>query len=488
MGQKSLVRLLFVLAVLAGVAFILNLVNRTDSGGDSGGRTSERVLPDFALNEVAQVRIKTGSGELNIKAGDKGWTVAEREGFPADVTKVIGLIKKVWDLKPIQTQPGGSTLTERFSLVDPSKAADAPGKTATVLSFLSKDGKEVGALWLGKTYDRKENQPSPFGGGMSTTPVGRYVKAPGSEDICLVNETLSEVVTDPADWLNKDFVKVDKLKSISIKSGTASDDWKLTRDSAEGDLVLDAPKAGEDVDNLKTSPMKTAFSSVSFEDIVKADEIKDKPFKTTFAIETFEGFNYQFVVTDKNDLNELFLKVDVTGKFEEKRKPGEEETDEEKKKKDEEFAAELKRKQDKLAAENALEGRIFKVRSWNVENLIKKRSELMKSKEPAVPSPADGAPGGLPGGLQLPGVNAPVPAPKPAESAPKPSAEAPKPAAEAPKPAAEAPKPAAEAPKPAAEAPKPAAEAPKPAAEAPKPAAEAPKPAAEAPKPAAEAP
>ena len=187
MGQKSLVRLLFVLAVLAGVAFILNLVNRTDSGGDTGGRTSERVLPDFALNEVAQVRIKTGSGELNIKAGDKGWTVAEREGFPADVTKVIGLIKKVWDLKPIQTQPGGSTLTERFSLVDPSKAADAPGKTATVLSFLSKDGKEVGALWLGKTYDRKENQPSPFGGGMSTTPVGRYVKAPGSEDICLVN-------------------------------------------------------------------------------------------------------------------------------------------------------------------------------------------------------------------------------------------------------------------------------------------------------------
>ena len=70
MGQKSLVRLLLVLAVLAGVAFILNLVNRTDSGGDTGGRTSERVLPDFALNEVAQVRIKTGSGELNIKAGD----------------------------------------------------------------------------------------------------------------------------------------------------------------------------------------------------------------------------------------------------------------------------------------------------------------------------------------------------------------------------------------------------------------------------------
>ena len=46
--------------------------------------------------------IKESGTELNLAKKDDVWTVKERADYPADFDKVSALIRKLWELKPVQ--------------------------------------------------------------------------------------------------------------------------------------------------------------------------------------------------------------------------------------------------------------------------------------------------------------------------------------------------------------------------------------------------
>ena len=154
--------------------------------------------------------------------------------------------------------------------------------------------------------------------------------------------------------------------------------------------------------------MKSAFSNAQLEDVFIGEEKKENPTDTTtFKIVTFDGFNYEVSVGEKNDLNELPLSLKVAATLPEKREAGEEESAEEKTKLDKEFDDRIAGLKKKLEQEKKLEGHVFKVRSFMVDSITKKRGELMAEK-PESPAEAEVAPGiTLPG---LPPQAAPAPA------------------------------------------------------------------------------
>lgn len=486
MGTKTLIRLVIALAVLGGIAAILHFAG---SGGAvsevSSSTNKKKIFEDFPINDIAKVVIKQKDASITLTKGAASWEVAERGGYPANAEPVVGLLRKIWDLNIVQPITIGRTQYGRLGLLDPSAADTKAEEAATLLTFQNKEGKDLASLWLGKVYERSEGRPDPFGGGMAKTDAGRYVKRGDGNSVYLVGETFADVKTEAPEWLDKTFFKVEKIKSIEIVSANKADDWKLERAAESDDFTLANAAPAEKLDANKVSSMKAAFANPQVEDVFIGEEKgEQKTDVTTFKIVTFDGFKYEISVGAKNDLNELPLSLKVSAELPKERKPGAEESDEEKKKLDKEFADQVAALQKKLDSEKKLEGHVFKVRSYIVDSITKKRSELMEEeKKPEAGEAQEVAPGvSLPG---LPGL----PTQPPAASAPK--AEAPKKAPEAPK--AEAPKapapekvtelPKAAAPAPAApKAPAPAAEAPK--AEPPAPAAEAPK--AEAPK--AEAP
>ncbi len=483
MGTKALIRLVIVLAALGGIAAILQYGGSGGSVSEVGSSTDKKkVFDNFPINEVAKIVIKEKSGSLTLTKGEKSWEVAEREGYPAGAEGIVGLLRKVWDLNVVQALMIGRTQYGRLSLVDPSSADAKEGETATLLTFQDKAGKDLASLWLGKVYERSEGRPDPFGGGMAKTDAGRYVKRGDANSVYLVGETFADVKTEVPGWLDKEFFKVEKIQSIEIATSAKADDWKLERKDEAGDFTLVHATPAEKLDPNKVSTMKAAFANPQMEDVYTGEEKgKQKTGKATFRITTFDGFTYEVSAGEKNDLNELPLAVKVSAVFPKERKKGEEESEEEKKKLDQEFSDTIAAQQKKLDLEKRLEGHVFKVRSYVVDSLIKKRSELMeekkeeegaKSKEVApgvslpLPPAAPSAPAAMP---KAPAAEAPQPAakPKPA-SVTTPAVPAPKPApAAGSKPAA----PAAPAPKPEAKPeakPAPAAET-KPAAPAPKP-------------------
>lgn len=489
MGTKTLIRLVIALAVLGGIAAILHFAG---SGGAvsevSSSTTKKKVFDDFPINDIAKVVIKQKDGSITLNKGAASWEVAEREGYPANVEPIVGLLRKIWDLNVVQPITIGRTQYGRLGLLDPAAADSKAEEAATILTFQNKEGKDLTSLWLGKVYARNEGRPDPFGGGMATTDAGRYVKRGDGNSVYLVGETFSDVKIEAPEWIDKNFFKVEKIKSIEIVSANKADDWKLERAAEADDFTLANATATEKLDPNKVSSMKAAFANPQLEDVFIGEEKgKQKTDVTTFKIVTFDDFKYEISVGAKNDLNELPLSLKVTAELPKERKPGAEESDEEKKKLDQEFTDRIAALQKKLDAEKKLEGHVFKVRSYIVDSITKKRSELMEEKKAEEGQAQEVAPGvSLPG---LPGLPAPAPS---APSAPKVEAPAPAPAApEAPKagaPRNEAPVPAPAAEKapaaPTSEAPAPekAPDAPK--VEAPKVETPAPAPAAEAPKPA----
>jgi hypothetical protein len=384
--------------LVAGLLAIVFTNARSRNVSQIGDSTSRnRVVPAFPVNQITSVVVKDSKGTLTLEKKGSAWTVSERAGYPADFKKLGEFLRTVYDLAVVQTIQVGPSKFSRVGLLDPADKTAGEGQTATVLTFKTEKGDEAASLWVGKEYKKEER--SQFGTFDST--AGRYVRRGGSDEVFLVAEELREATIEPKEWINKDFFKVTKVKTVSRTVSDPAKSWKLTRESDTADFVLADAKPGEELDSAKVSSMKSAFSSPSFEDVLTGDKVP-KPADATIVVETFDGFRYETKFGPKNDLGEYDMTVSVTGEFPSARKPVEGEKDEDKKKADEEFAKNLEELKKQLASEKKLAGFVYHVRGFVVDSLNKDRADLMKGAEPAADA---GSPGPA-----LPGLDTPLPA------------------------------------------------------------------------------
>jgi len=68
------------------------------------GRT---LLQDLRIADVASIRIVEPKSALTVQRRDEGWTIAERDGFPADLARVREFVLKLAALKVGQSEPIG---------------------------------------------------------------------------------------------------------------------------------------------------------------------------------------------------------------------------------------------------------------------------------------------------------------------------------------------------------------------------------------------
>src|SRR5947207_7579949 len=224
MKGKQLALVLVLLVALGGVALFLN--SRNSASWSNTATTSSGKILDFQLNDVSHVTIKESGAEVNLIKKDDLWAVKERTDYPADFAKVSALIRKLWELRPVQDVKIGPSQLGRLQLTEP-----APGSNnGTLLDLKGTGDKRLAALLLGKKYLKNSDQPAREGGGI---PVGRYVMGQdGSNRAFLVSDTFDEIQTKPEQWVNRDFIKAENPKSIAVTGTAPGVNWKLVRDTA----------------------------------------------------------------------------------------------------------------------------------------------------------------------------------------------------------------------------------------------------------------
>lgn len=406
MNRKQLFLLVVVGLLLGGLALYFSKSRQQEFERRDVG-IGEKLLGDFQPNDVAQLTLRASDGEVNLLKQDV-WVVKERGNYPASFAEISEVVRKLWELKPVQSQKVGQSQWGRLELLAPG-TKDAGTNTATLLELKGKDGKAIRTVLLGKKQMRDS------GGQFGGFPVGRWIALPDKPDtVFVVSEAFSNLEPKPENWLNKDFFKVEKLKAISLVSTNATNSWSLARTNETADWVLADRREGEDLDKGKLSSFNWAFSSPSFNDVYARDA---EPVKEAFAhpttlnLETLEGFKYAVQVGTQPDADSFYLTVAASADLAKERTAPADEKPEDKEKAEKAWKEQQDKLKEKLKKEQALGNWVFKVSKWTVDSVLKDRAALMAEKKTdaqtaggddardpgtATPPPLPGADSGVP--------------------------------------------------------------------------------------------
>ncbi len=374
---------LLLAAVIALGAAWFKLSNSKQNNWSAASRSDTKVL-DFPINEVSRVTIKNVASEISLVKKDDRWTVQERSNYPANFEQVSSLLRKLWEIKPVQEIKIGASQLARLELIEPGKGDNS----GTVVQFLAADGKELAALLVGKKHMRKTEGAMDFGGGSDGFPAGRYLKSTHSDKVVLVSETLDEIDTAPTRWISTEFINVEGPKSVTLAGANT---WSLSRESATADWLLAEAKPEEKLDSTKTSRLGTLLSASTVFDVL-APEAKLEPIQTA-TVETFDGFRYVLKI-GKEEGDNVPLAVEVSANLPKERTAPPDEKPEDKTRLDAEFTAKQTQLSEKLTKEKNFGSRSFLVNKNRVESLLMARKAWVmeppvEQAKPAEPKPVD---------------------------------------------------------------------------------------------------
>ena len=399
--NKRQVIILWVIAIaLGGAVTAVKLTQKDTTKSATQRAPGQTLFESFPATDVSTVEIQGAGSSVTLAKKDAKWTVAQRDGYPANSTYVNEFIRTLSELKVTRGMEAGPSFAPRFGMDENATKAEDRGLTAT---FKDTSGKELAKVSLGKNIESGADA-NPMGGAMS---VGRYIRNHADESgFYAISEMFPSVSVEVPRWLNDSFISPEKIKSISISQKDKDEPaWKLVRDTEEAEFKLEGAAAGEVLDTAATSPLKSLFSYARFEDVVPADKVAERAEATgkrSAVIETFEGFTYTLTLTPvKGADDKQLMTVTVAAELPKERKKEKDEKPEDAKTKDTAFTERLKTLTEKLEKEKALAGRTFEVSKSTVEALLKERDQLITKATPP-PAAADANKGSVeqhPGGI-----------------------------------------------------------------------------------------
>jgi hypothetical protein len=399
MNPKQLALLLVAGVALGGAGYLVR--KKQDSSYQESNLTlGGKLMGDYDFSTVTGIRITSGTNQLNVvKTGDN-WVIRERADFPANFGSLQDFGRKLADLKITKPVTVGPSRLPALELAGADKGS------GTLVELLSGEGKTPRTLLLGKKVMREEQAgASPFGGG-GGWPIARYVMVDGKvESVAVINEVLANAEPKPADWLDKEWIKIEQARFVSVTHPLATNSFVVARTNEFAEWSVVDARADEKPDNAKLTAFNTVLSSPSFNDVEQGD-FTSIQFDTKVDLETVGGFKYQFQIGAESNGN-MPMRYSVTASLPKERVAPADEKMEDKERLDKEFADKLKKDQEKLAAETARSKWVYLVSRWTIEPLLKNRGELMAEVKKDDAKPAEDAASATPGiePLKLPGPN-----------------------------------------------------------------------------------
>ena len=135
MNRKQFIILLVTVVVIGAAGWLVRRQSN-DSWHSGGSAIGQNLLPNLAVNDIAQITIKTGTNELTLAKRDNLWRVRERADYTANFADISSLLVKLAELKIVQTEDIGPSQLGRFELLPPGVAAN----TGTLLELKDQAG------------------------------------------------------------------------------------------------------------------------------------------------------------------------------------------------------------------------------------------------------------------------------------------------------------------------------------------------------------
>jgi len=221
MRGKSLAWLLGI-TVLAVVAAVV--VSRGNSPL-SNPLVGTPVMPELAkrMGDLGKVVINHADQKTTIERNGKAWTVEERGGYPADLTKLRQALLGLADLTYFEPKTAVAASYPRLEVEDPGKDSKS-----ILVTLADTKGSLLGEAIIGK------HRADQLGGGEG----GVYVRKPGNAQSWLARGSL-DLAGNTADWLDKQLLDLPaaQMKQVVLTQPDGSK-VTLTRDKPADKLQL----------------------------------------------------------------------------------------------------------------------------------------------------------------------------------------------------------------------------------------------------------
>jgi len=223
MNSRTLIALLASLAVLVALAIAVSVSQRPDQA--AGGP----FLPGLReqLNEVSQIVVRTGGNRTvaTLKRNGDGWTLAERNDYPADVGRIRQSLIALAEAQILEEKTSNPEYYERLKVDDIDKA-NAAGVRLDILA-----GEQTTSVIIGTTG---------VGGGERA-----YARRAGEPASWLISGRI-DAPRETAEWLDRLITDIDakRIQAVTI-THPDGEVLRIARDSPDaGDFTVAKVPAG----------------------------------------------------------------------------------------------------------------------------------------------------------------------------------------------------------------------------------------------------
>lgn len=265
MNNRTMIWLAGALVILAILAMI------GQRGQQPQTQSGNMFLPGLleSLDDVRRVEI-VGAGEerlATLERNDSGWTVLERGGYPADLTKTRHALLSLAETQILEAKTANPALHDRLGLE--AITSDTAGGIAVEL---------IGPA-----------EPVRIIVGDAEGDYQRYVRRQGEDQTYLINRD-PELATSAVDWLDTEIVNVDgeRIQHVTV---SRSDGEPLIVSKAvrgQANFTVESIPEGRKIryDSI-TNVMGNILESLTLDDVEPLTETTDEVIVTEFR--TFDG-------------------------------------------------------------------------------------------------------------------------------------------------------------------------------------------------------
>lgn len=255
MNQKTLITLAAVAVVTVGAAL---LIDRSRAPRSDTGPAAGTLVPGLSehVNDTGKITFTAANSQpvVTLERSDKGWKVAQRAGYPADVGKLREFLLKLADASLVEQKTANK---DRYADLGVDDVSSATAKGILVdIEGLTKPVRFIIGTFNGQ-------------GG------GTFVRRVDEAQSWLAKGTLTPE-KNPAEWLAKDLPSVagDRIASVTLTRPDGKNVRAFKKAPADARFeVADIPKGRELSSEVVASGLGAVLSELRIDDVAAASEV-----------------------------------------------------------------------------------------------------------------------------------------------------------------------------------------------------------------------
>lgn len=287
MKTHTIALVCFIAAALA-VAAIMVTSRRTPGPAGTEGLDAP-VLPALGakINDVAEVRIVRSAGTFTFRRGERGWGLAEKDGFPVKSENIRALLIGLAELRTVEAKTGNPELYAKIGVQEPGGGESAAAGTEqatqpTLVTVIDSAGGTLGSVIIGTQK-------------WGTVPEV-YIRRSGESQSWLASGRGGrvDVPWDALAWVDRSILNVprDKWKSVTVIHPDGERVGVLKADASQANFFVEGIPEGREL----TSPtagesLGGVFAALTLDDVRSASTFDAEALSSTPRITgtTFEG-------------------------------------------------------------------------------------------------------------------------------------------------------------------------------------------------------